>query len=314
MTDALVLHHYPNSPFAEKIRLLLGHKGLAWHSVIVPDVAPKPDVVALTGGYRKTPFLQIGADVYCDTALIADVLEHRAPTPSIYPERQKGLARIVSQWADEKLFWAAMGYNFQGAAELFKGSDPQAAQQAMQRFADDRSRMMTGMSRLRPGDATAAYKSYLRRLATLLDEQPFLLGDTPTLADLSAYAPLWFTRNRVPSMAGILQLAAPILPWMDRMAAIGHGHASPLSSSQAIDWAAASTPADVSGEALQDDHRIALGSRVTVSAEAFGPETTEGELVAASRTHMTLRRTDERAGVVHVHFPRVGYVLKKAVV
>jgi hypothetical protein len=34
-------------------------------------------------------------------------------------------------------------------------------------------------------------------------------------------------------------------------------------------------------------------------------------LMACSRMHYTLRRVDERAGVVHVHFPRIGYVLKK---
>ena len=82
----LILHHYPNSPFAEKIRLILGYKKLAWKSVIIPSISPKPDVVALTGGYRKTPILQIGADIYCDTALIGDVLEHLQPEPSLYPE------------------------------------------------------------------------------------------------------------------------------------------------------------------------------------------------------------------------------------
>jgi glutathione S-transferase len=84
MSD-LILHHYNMSPFAEKVRLILGHKGLAWQSVHIPPVLPKPDVVALTGGYRKTPFLQVGADVYCDTALIARVLEARQPTASLYP-------------------------------------------------------------------------------------------------------------------------------------------------------------------------------------------------------------------------------------
>jgi len=67
----------------------------------------------------------------------------------------------------------------------------------------------------------------------------------------------------------------------------------------------------VQGEAFQDDHGIDLGSRVTVAAESFGQEPTEGELVAATRTRYTLRRTDERAGTVHVHFPRVGYVLRE---
>ena len=77
----LILHHYTMSPFAEKIRLILGAKGLAWRSVHIPPVMPKPDVVALTGGYRRTPLLQIGADVYCDTALIArriEALQHGA--------------------------------------------------------------------------------------------------------------------------------------------------------------------------------------------------------------------------------------------
>ena len=68
--DTLILHHYPASPFAEKIRRVLAFKQLAYRSVIIPDVMPKPDVLALTGGYRRTPILQIGADIYCDTALI----------------------------------------------------------------------------------------------------------------------------------------------------------------------------------------------------------------------------------------------------
>ena len=48
--NQLILHHYPNSPFSEKIRLILGFKSLHWTSVHIPAVMPKPDVVALTGG------------------------------------------------------------------------------------------------------------------------------------------------------------------------------------------------------------------------------------------------------------------------
>lgn len=304
-----ILHHYPSSPFAEKARLMLGFKGPAWQSVHIPMVMPKPDVVALTGGYRRTPLLQIGADVYCDTALIATVLEHLQPQPALFPEHLKGLARIVAQWADGELFWAAMGYTLspKGAAAMFANQPPEAAQA----FAADRGAMRAGMTSLRPGDATSAYRSHLRRLAHMLHEQPFLLGDAPCIADFAAYHPLWFTRTVVPSMAGILDATPGVLAWMDRMAAFGHGQPSKLTSAEAIAIAAAAEPAPLSQEAFQDDHGIALGSRVTVAAQSFGTETTEGTLVAATRTHVTLARTDERAGRLHVHFPRIGYVLKE---
>eukprot|EP01034_Spumella_vulgaris_P006780 gene6780-8647_t len=168
----LILHHYATSPFSEKIRLIMGAKKLAWKAVDVPRISPKPDVVALTGGYRKTPFLQVGSDIYCDTALICEVLEHVQPEPALFPVGLKGLSRLVAQWADEKLFWAAMAYNLQprGAAVLFANLPPAAAQV----FGEDRREMSAGMQRLRPADATAAYRSYLRRIAHMAEEHDFL--------------------------------------------------------------------------------------------------------------------------------------------
>lgn len=309
----LILHHYPNSPFSEKIRLIMGYKQLAWKSVVIPALMPKPDVVALTGGYRKTPFMQVGADIFCDSALIADVLEHLQPNPSIYPEPGKGLARTLAQWADSTLFWAAMAHNLgpKGAAHMFAGAPPEAARA----FGDDRKAMSAGMVRLRPADAAAAYKSYLRRLSDMLDEQPFLLGQVPCIADFAAYHPLWFTRVRTPVVADILQLTPAVLDWMDRMAAIGQGSMEKFDAAQAIAAAAGAEPMAVGHGLLrdstfQDEHGIPLGSRVSITAESFGPEPTEGELIAATRTHYTLSRSDERAGTLHVHFPRIGYAMK----
>jgi glutathione S-transferase len=308
MSD-LILHHYPTSPFSEKVRLILGHKQLAWKSVIIPRIMPKPDVLALTGGYRRTPFLQIGADIYCDTALIGDVLEHREPKAPLFPAHLKGVARVLAQWADSTLFWAAMGYNLspKGAAALFAGQPAEAAQA----FAADRGAMRANMTSLRPGDATAAYRSYLRRLSTMVEEQPFLLGDAPSMADFAAYHPLWFSRVVNPAVAGILDHTPAVLAWMDRMAALGHGHLTKFTSAEAIAVAAAAQPISVADEAFQDDHGIALGSLVTIAAEAFGTEPTEGILRAATRTRYTIERSDDRVGTVHVHFPRIGFVLKE---
>ena len=326
MTD-IYLHHYPMSPFAEKVRLMLGFKQLTWHSVMVPSVSPKPDVVALTGGYRKTPFLQLGNDVFCDTALIADVLEHLAPTPSLYPHGNRGLNRVVAQWADQQLFWGAMAYNFQpaGMQQLFDG----APADAIKAFGADRGAMSAGMTRVRPADGTSAYKSYLRRLNDMLHEQgaagqggvPFLLGTgAPSLADFAAYHAVWFTQHQVPALAGILDATPGVTDWLARMTAFGHGNMVRSKASEAI---AASAHASSAGdrndinlfgenELFQNDHGIPLGAAVTVAAESFGTEVTEGILLAATRTRYTLQHTNERAGTVRVHFPRVGYVLKAA--
>ena len=326
MTD-IYLHHYPMSPFAEKVRLMLGFKQLTWHSVMVPSVMPKPDVVALTGGYRKTPFLQWGNDVFCDTALIADVLEHLAPTPSLYPSGNRGLNRVVAQWADQQFFWGAMAYNFQpaGMQQLFDGAPPEA----IKAFGADRGAMSAGMTRVRPADGTSAYKSYLRRLNDMLYEQdmltpdrdPFLLGlGAPSLADFAAYHAVWFTHNQVPALAGILDATPGVTDWFGRMAAFGHGNMVRSKAAEAIAASAYASSAgarnDVtlfgSNEVFQNDHGIALGALVTVAADSFGQEATEGTLLAATRTRYTLERHDERAGTVRVHFPRVGYVLKAA--
>jgi glutathione S-transferase len=318
MSD-IILHHYPTSPFSEKVRLVLGYKNLSWQSVVIPMIMPKPDVLALTGGYRKTPFMQIGADIYCDSALICDVLEKMQPEPTLYPEHQKGAARIIAQWADTTLFWAAMAYNFSpaGSAQMFGIDSPQATEAIAnaKMFAEDRSKMRLGMPRLPAADAAASYKSYLRRIANMLENQPFLMGKQPCIADFAVYHPLWFTRHRTSVMAGIFDATPNVLAWMDRMAAIGHATSSKLSAIDSIAISANNTPATIKNSAensmFQDEHGIALGSIVTIASESFGPEPTKGELVAATRMHYTLRRDDDRAGTVHVHFPRIGFILKK---
>ncbi|MGP1684535.1 MAG: glutathione S-transferase family protein, partial [Giesbergeria sp.] len=253
------------------------------------------------------PLLQIGADIYCDTALICDVLEHRQPAPSLYPQGSTGAVRVIAQWADSTLFWAAMGYSFSpvGAAYMFKDQAPEAAKA----FAEDRAKMRAGGSRMPAADATSAYKSYLRRIASMVDNQPYVMGQQPSLADFSCYHALWFTQ-RIPPLAGIFDATPSIKAWMRRMDAFGQGSAEQSDSAIALAVAQQSTPASVAKDVFQDDHGIALGSKVSVTAESFGLEPTEGELIAATRTRYSLRRSDARAGTVHVHFPRIGFQLK----
>jgi glutathione S-transferase len=306
----LVLHHFPQSPFAQKVRSILGYKRLSWHSVDIPMVMPKPDLTALTGGYRRTPVLQIGADIYCDTALICDVLEQWQPEPTLYPLGQQGWARIVAQWADALWFPVMSAFSFQpvGAAHFYR----QMSTGQRQALEQDRQAMRGGQARLPAAEAVAAARTQLQRLAQVLEQQPFLLGEQPSLADFSIYHPLWFLRTQV----GVLQPALDPWPavqqWLDRMQALGQGQSQPLGSEAALALAASSRPAALAAGEFFDAHGLPLGSRVSIRAESMGTEASVGELVSACQSRLVLRRHDPRAGTVHVHFPRLGFVMTAA--
>ena len=83
----LILHHYPQSPVAHKVRMALGIAGASWQSVEIPRLPPKPLLVPLTAGYRRTPVLQIGADIYCDSQNIAHAIEQSDAPHRLFPDQ-----------------------------------------------------------------------------------------------------------------------------------------------------------------------------------------------------------------------------------
>src|ERR1700719_2536493 len=85
----VILHHYPLSPYSEKIRLALGLKGVSWNSVDIPVWTPRPKLTPMTGGYRRTPILQVGAEFYCDTLHILRAIEELGTSGSLYPKGQE---------------------------------------------------------------------------------------------------------------------------------------------------------------------------------------------------------------------------------
>lgn len=308
MSD-LIFHHYQTSPFSEKIRLIFGYKKLAWKSVIIPAIMPKPNLTALTGGYRRTPVLQIGADVYCDTALIADVLERLAPAPSLYPAPVAGLSRTLAQWADSTLFWTVIAYMFQPVAIPYLLG--QLTPEQMKVFGADRAAMRGNAPRMSPAEAAGSLAEYLRRLENMLaDGKPYLLGADASIADFSVYHCMWFVRRAEP-LAGILDAAPMLRQWIERMAAIGHHQPEKMRAETALEIAREGAAIDLAEAAYFDTHGAALGDRVAIMPTDYALDPVEGELVLASATEFALRRTDPRAGTVVVHFPRLGFQLKK---
>lgn len=307
MPNELILHQFATSPFSEKVRLVLGFKDLASRAVQVPVMLPKPDVIALTGGYRRTPFLQIGADIYCDSALMCKVIDRLHPQPPLYPAETAGLAEIVAQWGDTALFWAAIPFTVGAGGAPFVM--PEASPEYLKAFAADRAAMTAGMRRLAPHDAGAALHQYLMRLDSLLaDGRHYLLGSVPCIADFACAQSLWFI-HLAPPVVQALALHPRVVAWWERMRGFGHGVSTAMTSAEAIEVAKASRAFEP--VAVQDGLGFAVGEELTVNATDYAADPVAGTLVGLTRESVTLERIDERAGRVHVHFPRVGFQIRK---
>jgi glutathione S-transferase len=303
----LILHHYPQSPFAEKVRMMLGFKSLNWRSVAIPAIMPKPDLIALTGGYRRTPVLQVGADIYCDTAIIARHLEQEHPLPALYPEGKEALAASVAQFADQVLFQHAVAVNFQphGMAERFKG----ASEQVIKAFTSDRKALFEGgtASRLHPAQALSQWPTLLGRLEQQLAESgTFLMGEEPCIVDFAHYHPLWFVAGNK-AVADALDPYPQVRAWMEAVAACGHGESTDLDSAEAIEIARRSTPEPMPATRLTDPSGLEVGQAVTVSAIDYGTDPVAGTLVYQDAEEIVISREDKHAGTVQVHFPRFGF-------
>ena len=299
-----ILHHFDWSPYAEKVRVLLGIKGLAWRSVQIPMVMPKPDLTALTGGYRKTPVLQVGADVYCDTSCIARELEARWPEPTLFPDAGRGLALALATWADrffEPGAGLSMGLNDELPPDLLQDRREFFSHMDFSTFAERTPHMF--------GQALAHAELVEDQLA---DGRAFLAGDRPGLVDATAYYVLWMLRGFIAAMPTLLQPCRRVAAWEQRVRALGHGRRSDIEAAEALEVARASTPTTGSGVAADDPSHLQAGQRVTVTPDDYGKVAVAGDLVTLDRHRVSIRRRDERAGEVVVHFPRIGYVVAAA--
>ena len=303
----LILHHYPTSLFAEKARLLLGFKGLSWRSVKIPPVMPKPDLTALTGGYRKTPVLQIGADIYCDTALIARRLEQEKALPAFFPEGQEMIAATFAAWADSVVFQHAVSLVFQPESIAARfGSLPQ---EAIKAFLADRAGLFSGgsASRLSAEQAKHQWPTIMARLEQQLqrEEGDYLFGE-PSIADFAMAHPLWFLKA-TPVTAPFVDNYPAVSAWLARVLGFGHGASSEMSSEEALEVARNATPAALPDEVFDEPNGFEAGQNVMIAATDYGVDPVAGELMFAGSEELILRREDPRVGVLHVHFPRLGF-------
>lgn len=303
----LILHHYPASPFAEKVRLLLGFKGLSWRSVNISPVMPKPDLTALTGGYRRTPVLQVGADIYCDTALIARRLEQEKALPAFFPEGREMITASFAAWADSVVFQHAVSLVLQPESIAVRfGKLPPHAVKA---FVADRAGLFSGGSatRLSAEQAKHQWPTIMARLEQQLqrEEGDYLFGE-PSIADFAMAHPLWFLKG-TPVTSPLVDGYPAVPAWLGRVQGFGHGAFSEMTAEEALQVARDSQPAALPDEPFNDPNGFTAGQQVVIAATDYGVDPVEGQLLFAGSEELILRRKDERAGLVHVHFPRLGF-------
>lgn len=306
--SSLYLHHYPPSLFSEKIRVLLGYLGESWNSVIIPPIMPRPLLMPLSGGYRKTPVFQDGANVYCDSDVIVRMLAERSGKASLYAH---GFAADrVAEWADTQLFRTAVALNFAPAAvaEQMKAMKPEE----MQAFAEDRAKLSEGASitSFSPEVATRNVQHYLSRLDDDLAGRAFVFGEQPSVADFSVYHCCWFLDQNA-MVATVLQPFKHVRRWMDEIAAFGHGDVIESSGEAALDAAKDASPAiPALTNTLPDG--FAIGDEVTVAPVDYGKIPVAGTLAAIDYNQIVITRSTAETGAVAVHFPSAGFELLKA--
>jgi len=314
MADArsIILHEYPTSPYAEKIRLALRLKNLAYSRVEIPVIMPRPDLMPMTGGYRRAPVMQIGADIYCDTAIILRELEARFPMPALKLHGHEGLAQMVAGWTDGRWFQSSVAVIF-----------GEKGDQVPDAFKKDREELSG-----RPFDTDAMkavapmMRDQWRARLMLLEERLqggqgagsglFLIGMKPGLVDIHAYMNVWFMEQNVPDfLEQCFERADLTKAWYERLKEFEGQEPETITSRQALDIALFAAPRLVAATTRSEPQGLSPGEDVAVAPDDYGQVWVEGELVHADSQRIILQRTSEEAETVHVHFPRAGYLVRR---
>lgn len=309
-SDSIILHNYPQSPVAEKVRVALGIKGLSWYDVEIPRLPPKPLLTTLSGGYRRTPVMQIGADIYCDSLCILNELDARYPTPAFMPAGNPGLLWSASRLLDTSVFDTAV--------KVVLGS---AGSELPQDFAEDRGRLYLGpdwaAGLARANRELPHLLAQLREIFNgfeqqLAETQAFLTGNAPAAIDARLYHIVWFVAGRWEGGPELMKQFPNIDQWRQQVQSIGHGNQTELPAETAVEVAKAATStcnAYINGA---DPQALQVGEAVSISPDTEGGEQpVAGQLRMIDTTRVALDRESEDAGSVCVHFPRIGYRISR---
>ncbi|MBD2857651.1 glutathione S-transferase [Spongiibacter sp. KMU-158] len=302
-SPSLILHHYPMSPYAEKIRTMLGYANVPWQSVVCKEAPPRPHLEALAGGYRRIPVAQIGADVFCDSHAISDEIVRISQCESLTDEALSDADKALIASAEGQLFFAAIRSCTSLALALkmiylfsFKG---------FLAFMKDRQSLTQGSSIRIPGvkESKQLIDAHLAELEKMVGDE-FLTGTAPTQVDFAAYHSLWLMQSMGNKKAW--KKAPKTLSWLKRMEQLSRPPSHELAPEEALAIAKAASPRAIDPSDTQHE---AIGKAVSIVPSDYGRIASAGTLVASTAKTWVIAREHEDTGLVHVHFPKQGFEL-----
>lgn len=303
---SLILHHYPQSPVAHKVRMALGIAGASWQSVEIPRLPPKPLLVPLTAGYRRTPVLQIGADIYCDSQNIAQAIDQSAVPHRLFPDQTYGMAMMISNWAETTLFDLSVRLVLTHAL----GKVPEE-------FIRDRGSLYFEPN-WTEASLRAALPSVMHELRASLGfveahlgatNGVYLAGHQPCYGDAAIGYICWFLRGRWDGGAALLANYPALCALEAALDQLGDGQPQDLNAEAALAIAKADKPQSPIG-IIDSASSLAIGQSVMIrpKGETADPDVV-GRLRYCDGIRISIDHSHEQVGDIAVHFPVIGYVM-----
>lgn len=299
-----IFHHYPQSPIAEKIRITFGIMGMEWQSVQIPRIPPKPLLMPLTGGYRRTPVLQLGADIFCDSQAIAWQLGLQNSNAPAYQLSNKSLELILGSFGEAILF----SLSVRVVLTTSMGKAPEE-------FIKDR-----GSLYFEPGWTVEEMKNSLPSILLqlqaafdlinhhLLENGPFINGDIPTYSDAVVQHCVWFLCGRWEGGIDFIKPFDAVCKQREAIASLGHGISHDISAEQALETATKNIPNAPMGINCKFTGGLRRGQRVKIRPNG---RTSDPDVIGALRyldeTVIIIDYEHEETGQVAIHFPVLGY-------
>lgn len=304
----IILHHYPQSPVAQKIRFALGIAAADWHSVEIPRLPPKPMLMPLTANYRRVPVMQIGADIHCDSQDIIRAIAAAGHSEKLFPDGCVGQAMALAGWAETAMFDLAVRIVITSAI----GTAPPE-------FIADRGALYFGSDWTEAGMKAALpavilqLQAHLAWADDLLSGTNFAIGSKLSYADAAIAYISWFLRNRWDSGATFLAPFNHICALEEMLIDRGNGNATEMTAAAALENARAHEPQTPTGIVAGFDAGLKTGQQIMLRQRG---DTADPDVVGSLRylddTRVSIDHTSPETGAVAVHFPVAGYVVSSA--